>query len=128
MVAEYSKTVLLGKGLAPHLANNRLQDAHLSNDLPRRKTKTVCTIGPTSCDREAFFRLADAGMNVVRLNMSHGDHASHQVRGCGVCAGVRARAWVGGGERMQVGAWRWVGAWTGEGEALHANDLHGRSG
>lgn len=49
-----------------------------SPDLPRRKTKTVCTIGPTSCDRESLFRLADAGMNVVRLNMSHGDHASHQ--------------------------------------------------
>ncbi|KAK2080267.1 hypothetical protein QBZ16_000120 [Prototheca wickerhamii] len=46
-----------------------------SPDLPRRKTKTVCTIGPTS----SLFRLADAGMNVVRLNMSHGDHASHQL-------------------------------------------------
>ena len=41
----------------------------------------VCTIGPTSCDREALFRLADEGMSVVRLNMSHGDHASHKVRG-----------------------------------------------
>lgn len=45
-----------------------------------RKTKVVCTIGPTSCDRESFFRLADAGMSVVRLNMSHGSHESHKVR------------------------------------------------
>ncbi len=44
------------------------------------KTKIVATIGPTSCDRESLFRLADAGMSVVRLNMSHGDHASHKVR------------------------------------------------
>lgn len=43
-----------------------------------RKTKIVCTIGPTSCTREGLFELADSGMNVVRLNMSHGDHASHQ--------------------------------------------------
>ena len=48
-----------------------------TDDLPR-KTKIVCTIGPTSCTRESLFALADAGMNVARLNMSHGDHASHQ--------------------------------------------------
>ncbi|KAL4443531.1 hypothetical protein ABPG75_011268 [Micractinium tetrahymenae] len=45
---------------------------------PARKTKVVCTIGPTSCDRDSFFRLADAGMSVVRLNMSHGSHESHK--------------------------------------------------
>lgn len=43
-----------------------------------RKTKVVCTIGPSSWDRESLFALADAGMNVARLNMSHGDHESHQ--------------------------------------------------
>jgi pyruvate kinase len=42
-----------------------------------RKTKIVCTIGPATSSREAFFALADAGMDVVRLNMSHGSHASH---------------------------------------------------
>ena len=44
---------------------------------PMRKTKVVATIGPTSNTRESFFALADAGMNVVRLNMSHGTHDSH---------------------------------------------------
>lgn len=43
-----------------------------------RKTKIVCTIGPTSCSRSDLFALADMGMNVVRLNMSHGDHKSHK--------------------------------------------------
>lgn len=52
----------------------------------RRKTKVVCTIGPTSCDRESFFRLADAGMSVVRLNMSHGSHESHKVGPSLCCA------------------------------------------
>ena len=42
-----------------------------------RKTKIVATIGPTSCSRENLFALADAGTNVIRLNMSHGTHASH---------------------------------------------------
>ena len=58
------------------------------------KTKIVATIGPTSCDRESLFRLADAGMSVVRLNMSHGDHSSHKVSCCcGAVVGHRAR-WV----------------------------------
>jgi len=33
---------------------------------PFRKTKIVCTIGPTSCSREDLFGLADQGMNVAR--------------------------------------------------------------
>ncbi|XP_020084194.1 pyruvate kinase isozyme G, chloroplastic isoform X1 [Ananas comosus] len=45
---------------------------------PRRKTKIVCTIGPSTNTREMIWKLAEAGMNVARLNMSHGDHKSHQ--------------------------------------------------
>ncbi|KAG1362070.1 pyruvate kinase isozyme G, chloroplastic [Cocos nucifera] len=45
---------------------------------PRRKTKIVCTIGPSTHTREMIWKLAEAGMNVARLNMSHGDHESHQ--------------------------------------------------
>ncbi|KAM7525397.1 hypothetical protein LguiA_015299 [Lonicera macranthoides] len=44
----------------------------------RRKTKIVCTIGPSSSSREMIWKLAEVGMNVARLNMSHGDHTSHQ--------------------------------------------------
>lgn len=44
----------------------------------RRKTKIVCTIGPSTSTREMIWKLAEAGMNVARLNMSHGDHSSHQ--------------------------------------------------
>ncbi|KAK0590662.1 hypothetical protein LWI29_030090 [Acer saccharum] len=44
----------------------------------RRKTKIVCTIGPSTSSREMIWKLAEDGMNVARLNMSHGDHASHQ--------------------------------------------------
>lgn len=77
-----------------------------------RKTKVVCTIGPTSCDRESLFRLADSGMSVVRLNMSHGDHASHKVRpqvqrlhggplGTGICCCVPGRQFC----------WCWCWGW-----------------
>lgn len=44
----------------------------------RRKTKIVCTIGPSTNTKEMIWKLAEAGMNVARLNMSHGDHTSHQ--------------------------------------------------
>ncbi len=42
-----------------------------------RKTKIICTIGPSTDNYDTLEQLANAGMNVVRLNMSHGDHESH---------------------------------------------------
>src|SRR5262245_5004839 len=41
------------------------------------RTKIVCTIGPASRSPEALERLARAGMDVARLNFSHGTHAEH---------------------------------------------------
>ncbi|WP_110927202.1 pyruvate kinase [Bacillus massiliglaciei] len=45
-----------------------------------RKTKIVCTIGPASESVEKLVELMEAGMNVARLNFSHGDHAEHEAR------------------------------------------------
>ena len=45
-----------------------------------RKTKIVCTIGPASESEEILTRLCQAGMNVARLNFSHGVHSEHQMR------------------------------------------------
>ncbi|MGM8213578.1 pyruvate kinase [Virgibacillus sp. W0430] len=45
-----------------------------------RKTKIVCTIGPASESIETLTRLMEAGMNVARLNFSHGDYDEHRER------------------------------------------------
>lgn len=41
------------------------------------RTKIVCTLGPSSSSEEVIGTLIDAGMNVARLNFSHGDHETH---------------------------------------------------
>lgn len=48
--------------------------------IPLRKTKVIATIGPACDNPETLAQMFAAGMNVARLNMSHGDHASHAVR------------------------------------------------
>jgi pyruvate kinase len=42
-----------------------------------RHSKIVCTIGPASCSPRIIDRLLRAGMDVARLNFSHGSHANH---------------------------------------------------
>ncbi|WP_266363156.1 pyruvate kinase [Tellurirhabdus rosea] len=45
-----------------------------------KRTKIVATVGPASESKEQLLALARAGVNVFRLNFSHGDHAEHLVR------------------------------------------------
>lgn len=45
-----------------------------------KKTKIVCTIGPATESAEMLEKLVNSGMNVMRLNFSHGDFAEHQGR------------------------------------------------
>jgi pyruvate kinase len=47
-------------------------------DLPAHKTKIIATIGPASESLQVLMQLIRAGMNIARLNFSHGDLAGHQ--------------------------------------------------
>ncbi len=77
--------------------------------LPLNKTKIVCTIGPASQSREVMEKLLLAGMNVARLNFSHGDFSGHKE----VIANLRAVAGATGrrlaimadlpGPKMRIG-------------------------
>ena len=43
-----------------------------------RKTKIICTIGPATSSFDMLEKMVEAGMDIIRLNMSHGDHQSHE--------------------------------------------------
>jgi pyruvate kinase len=56
--------------------------------LKRRRTRIVATVGPASSDPATLEALIRAGVDVFRLNMSHGEHAGHRA----ACAAIRAAA------------------------------------
>ena len=43
-----------------------------------RRTKIVCTLGPAVASKDGILRLVQEGMDVARLNMSHGEHTDHE--------------------------------------------------
>ncbi len=43
-----------------------------------RRGKIVCTLGPATASEEAVRKLVESGMDVARLNFSHGDYADHE--------------------------------------------------
>ncbi|MCZ6830532.1 MAG: pyruvate kinase [Gammaproteobacteria bacterium] len=45
-----------------------------------RKVKIIATVGPSCSDVAILARLVDAGVNVFRMNFSHGSHAEHEAR------------------------------------------------
>jgi pyruvate kinase len=77
--------------------------------LPANKTKIVCTIGPASSSPEIMVEMIRAGMNVARINFSHGDFAGHKT----VIENLRAAARAAGrrvaimadlpGPKMRIG-------------------------
>ncbi|MBI5041606.1 MAG: pyruvate kinase [Gammaproteobacteria bacterium] len=62
--------------MAKRRAENTPSREHVA--LRWRRTKIVATLGPASAAPEVLERLVTVGVDVIRLNMSHGDHASHR--------------------------------------------------
>lgn len=50
----------------------------MDGEIPMRKTKIVCTLGPASENEQTIEQLFKNGMNVARLNFSHGTHEAHK--------------------------------------------------
>ena len=77
--------------------------------LPDNKTKIVCTIGPASQSPEMMEKMIRAGMNVARLNFSHGDFESHKkvidnLRKASKAAGMRVAIMADlSGPKMRIG-------------------------
>jgi pyruvate kinase len=77
--------------------------------LPGNKTKIVCTIGPASETPEVLERMIRAGMNVARLNFSHGDFDSHgkvinNIRSAALATGGRVAIMADlPGPKMRIG-------------------------
>lgn len=78
-------------------------------DLPLHKTKIVCTIGPASASPEVMEKMIQAGMNIARLNFSHGDFDSHRIvvrnlRSAASAAGKRVAIMADlSGPKMRIG-------------------------
>jgi len=77
--------------------------------LPQNKTKIVCTIGPASESQQVMEQMLLAGMNVARLNFSHGDFESHKkvidtLRSASRATGRRAAIMADlSGPKMRIG-------------------------
>ncbi|NCB50220.1 MAG: hypothetical protein EOM53_06080, partial [Alphaproteobacteria bacterium] len=60
---------------------NWIKDFFKNNENGRdmkREVKIIATLGPASCSRVVLLRMAQAGMDIVRLNFSHGTHQEHE--------------------------------------------------
>jgi pyruvate kinase len=99
--------------------------------MPQRlRTKIVCTIGPASREPEMLIRLIEAGMDVVRLNFSHGEqsfHAETIARVRAASAAARKPIAILGdlqGPKLRVGIMQEGGVPIAEGETLVLTTEH----
>src|SRR5258706_15599646 len=68
---------MLGGTLSQIYPDNTTQGDHLVRKTDVKRTKIVCTIGPSSSDEKTIREMIRAGMDVARINFSHGEHDTH---------------------------------------------------
>ncbi|MBE2221601.1 MAG: pyruvate kinase [Anaerolineae bacterium] len=79
------------------------------NNLPLKKTKVICTIGPASQEQVVLEQMIKNGMNIARINLAHGDFVAHRQMIANVRAAataVNARVAIFGdlpGPKMRIG-------------------------
>lgn len=56
---------------------SQISEFREGGDSWKRKCKIICTMGPSCWSEEMLIKMIDCGMNVARLNFSHGDHETH---------------------------------------------------
>lgn len=57
----------------------KLSDIMGSTDVSKRKTKIICTLGPSCSTKERLMEMIGSGMDVARFNFSHGTHETHGI-------------------------------------------------
>ena len=79
-LAQKAKQVRIRKPDAVLAERGRLVASLGAMASDRRRTKIVATIGPVTSTHDAVRALVDAGVDAIRLNLSHGVHADHEAR------------------------------------------------
>jgi pyruvate kinase len=80
------------------MARRVAMDVTTESEIQRRKTRIICTIGPGTKSPESLYALRMAGMDVMRMNFSHGTHEYH----AGVIANLKASYDLGPGPDVAI--------------------------
>ena len=74
----FDATIIMRDNLK--IFSESLKNIELRQESNMRKTKIICTIGPSSDNEKTLTKMCKNGMNVARLNCSHGTHEEHKAK------------------------------------------------
>jgi len=86
-----SSALMTGLGKATKIQMHQLFEVRQAEEYLHRRTKIICTMGPSCWSVSKLLEMIDAGMNVARLNFSHGDHEGHARTVANINEALKAR-------------------------------------